>query len=162
MDTHFVNIMACNDYINLFYLTYDAINAIKKKDLVDYIEKMMGKIVADKQIQNLCGEIVNLSENVKSLLCTNKRLSSELMVVKNVNNISGKQLSQNEQYGCWNNVEIAGVSNEIPNQHLENIIKICEDSDINISHMDIESCNRLPLGRNTANTTKQVIIKFVN
>ena len=31
--------MAGNDYVNLFYLTYDAINVIKKKDIVDYIEK---------------------------------------------------------------------------------------------------------------------------
>lgn len=31
-----------------FDLTYDAINAIKKKDLVDYIEKIKGKVVADK------------------------------------------------------------------------------------------------------------------
>ena len=31
--------MAGKDYVNLFYLTYDAINSINKKDLVDYIEK---------------------------------------------------------------------------------------------------------------------------
>ena len=36
--------MAGNDYDNLFNLTYDAINAIKKKDLVNYIEKMKGKV----------------------------------------------------------------------------------------------------------------------
>ena len=35
--------MAGKDYANLFGLTYDAINAIKKKDLVDYIEKMFGE-----------------------------------------------------------------------------------------------------------------------
>ena len=46
--------MAANDYVNLFDLTYDAINAITKKDLADYIEKMKGKVVADNQIQNLC------------------------------------------------------------------------------------------------------------
>ena len=34
--------MAGNDYVNLFDLTYDAINAIKKKDLVDYIKKNEG------------------------------------------------------------------------------------------------------------------------
>ena len=34
-----VNIMAGNDYVNLFGLTYDAINAIKKKDLADFNEK---------------------------------------------------------------------------------------------------------------------------
>ena len=48
--------MAGNDYVNLSKLTYDAINAIKKKGLVDYIEKMKGKVVADKQMQNLCKE----------------------------------------------------------------------------------------------------------
>ena len=70
--------MAGNDYVNLFDLTYDAINVIKKKDLVDYIEKMKGKVVTDNQIQNLCSEIVNLSDNVKNLVSTNKRLTSEL------------------------------------------------------------------------------------
>ena len=79
--------MAGNDYVNLFYLTYDVINPIKTKDLVDYIEKMKGKVVAENQIQNLCSEIANLSDNVKSLVSTNERLTSELTVVKNVNNI---------------------------------------------------------------------------
>ena len=59
--------MAGKDYVNLFYLTYDASNAIKKKDLVDYIEKMKGKVVADKQIQNLCNEIANLSVMLRVL-----------------------------------------------------------------------------------------------
>ena len=74
---------------NFFYLTYDVINAIKKKDLVDYIEKMKGKVVTDKQIQNLCSEIAsltekteNLTENVISLLNTNERVTSELMSIK--------------------------------------------------------------------------------
>ena len=40
--------MAGNDYVNLFDLTYDAIDVIKTKDLVDYIEKRKGKVVADK------------------------------------------------------------------------------------------------------------------
>ena len=34
--------MAGNDYVHLFDLTYNAINAIKKKDLVNYIEKNEG------------------------------------------------------------------------------------------------------------------------
>ena len=39
---------------------------------------MKGKVVADKQIQNLRNEIVNLSDNVKSLVSTNERLTSLL------------------------------------------------------------------------------------
>lgn len=54
----------------------------KKKGLVDYIEKIMGKVVDDKKIQNLREETANLSENVKSLMSTNERLTSVLMVVK--------------------------------------------------------------------------------
>ena len=124
--------MTGNDYVNLFDLTYDAINAIKKKDLVDYIEKMKSKVVADNQIQNLCSEIANLSDNVKSLVSTNERLTSELTVVKNVNSILEnrvvnleKQLSKNEQYGRRKNVEISEISKLIPDQDLEeNIVKI--------------------------------------
>ena len=37
--------MAGNDYVRLFDLTYDAGNAVKKKDLADYIKKMKGKVV---------------------------------------------------------------------------------------------------------------------
>ena len=74
-----------------------------------------------------------------------------------------KQLSKNEQYGCFNNIKISGISNQIPDQDLEeNIIKICKGSDIDISPMHIEGCHRLPIGRNTTNTTKRVIVKFVN
>ena len=131
---------------------------------------MKGKVVADNQIQNLCNEIANLSDNVKSLVSTNERLTSELPIVKNVNNVLEnrivnleKQLSKNEQYGRRNNVEISGISNQIPYQDLEeNVVKICKDSDINISPMDIEGCHRLPLGGNSTTTTKRVIVKFVN
>ena len=123
--------MACKDYVNLFYLTYDTVNAIRKKDLVDYIEKMKGKVAADNQ--NLCNEIANLSDNVKSLVSTNERLTSELPIVKNVNNVLEnrivnleKQLSKNEQYGRRNNVEIFRILNQIQDQDLEkNVVKIC-------------------------------------
>ena len=147
--------MAGIDYFNLFYLTYDGIHAMKKKDLVYYIENMKGKLVADKQIQHVSFEITDLLENVKSLASTSERLKSELMVVKNINSILENRivnlenkLSKNEQYGRWNNVELPGVSNYIPDQDLEeSIIKTCKDLDINTLHMDIEVCHRFPLGK---------------
>ena len=98
----------------------------KKKDLVDYIEKMKGKVVANNQIQNPCNEITNLSDNVKSLVSTNERLTSELSIVKNRKNVLEnrivnleKQLSKNKQYGHRNNIEISGISNQIPDQDLK-------------------------------------------
>ena len=42
------------------------------------------------------------------------------------------------------------------------IVKICKGSDINIPSKDIEGCHRLPLGRNSTNSTKRFIVKFVN
>ena len=48
---------------------------------------MKGKVVADNKIKNICNEITNLSDNVKSLVSANERLTSELTVVKNVNSI---------------------------------------------------------------------------
>ena len=79
--------MAGKDYVNLFYLTYDAINTTKKKDLVDNIEKIKGKVVADNQIQNLPNKTANVSDNVKCLVSTNERLTRELSIVKNMNNV---------------------------------------------------------------------------
>ena len=55
--------MAGNNYVNLFDLAYDAINAIKKKDLLTILKKW--RVVADNQIQNLSTEISNLSEKIK-------------------------------------------------------------------------------------------------
>ena len=69
--------MAGKDYVNLFDLTYDTSNVIKKKDLVDYIEKIKGEVVTDNHIQNLCNEIANLSDKVKNLVSTNERFTSE-------------------------------------------------------------------------------------
>ena len=113
---------------------------------------------------------MDLFDKVKNLVSTNEKLTSELSVVKNVNNIMEnkivhleKQLSKNEQYGRRNNVKLSGISNDISDQDLEeNIVKICRDLDINISPMDIEGCHRLPLGRYSTNATKQVIMKSVN
>ena len=65
---------------------------------------MEGKIVTDNQIQNLCSEIVNLSDNVKSLVSTNERLSSELTVIKNVNNILENRIVNLEKKLSINNM----------------------------------------------------------
>ena len=65
-----------------------------------------------------------------------------------------KQMSKNEKYGRRINIELSGITSQIPDHDLEENIKICKDLDINISNMDIEGCHRLPLGRNTTNTTK--------
>ena len=47
--------------------------------------------------------------------------------------------------------------------NLENkVIDICKVAGIDIEHMDIEGCHRLPLSRNNTVETKSVIVEHVN
>ena len=125
--------MAENNLVNLFSLSYDTINGMKKKDLVDHIENLKGKVVIGNDIQGLFNQISKLSEDVDQLVTADEKLNCELLIVRNVN------------------------------QNLEETVnKICKDSGIDINTLDIEGCHRLPLGRNAANTSKRVIVKFVN
>ena len=155
---------------NLFELSFDEINAMKKKDLVSEIEKLKGKVVVDINIKNLCDQVSRLSENLAKLMESNEKLSSQFIVVKKVNTLLEKHVieleksqAKAEQYSRRNNVEISGIPHEILDNNLEDkVIDIYKDAGIEIGHMDIEGCHRLPLSRNDAGGTKRVIVKFVN
>ena len=56
--------MAENCLVNLFSLSYDAINGMKKKDLVDHIDNLNGKVVIGNDIQGLFNQISKLSERM--------------------------------------------------------------------------------------------------
>ena len=143
--------MAENSFLNLFSLLYDAINGMKKKDLVDHIENLKGEIGVGNNIQGLFNQISKLSENVDRLVTANDKLNSELLIVRNVSqNLQNriinleKQQFKSEQYNRCNNAEISGISNEVSDQNLKEIV--------------IE----LPIGRNAISTNKSVNVKFVN
>ena len=126
--------MAENCLVNLFSLSYDAINGMKKKDLVDHIDNLNGKVVIGNDIQGLFNQISKLSENVDRFVTANGKLNSELLIVRNVNqNLQNritnleKQQSKSEQYNRRNNIEITGISNEVSNKNLEEtVIGICK------------------------------------
>ena len=126
--------MAENCLVNLFSLSYDAINGMKKKDLVDHIENLKGKVVVGNDIQGLFNQISKLSENVDRFVTANGKLNSELLIVRNINqNLQNritnleKQQSKSEQYNRRNNIEITGISNEVSNKNLEEtVIGICK------------------------------------
>ena len=71
---------------------------------------MKGKVVADNKIQNICNEIANLSDNVKSLVSTNERLTSELTVVKNVNSILENRVVNLYTYQKMSNMAVVTTS----------------------------------------------------
>ena len=57
MGTLIYRIMAENNFVNLFILSYDVINGMKKNDLVDHIENFKGKVVVGNDIQESCNQI---------------------------------------------------------------------------------------------------------
>ena len=69
--------MAENNFVNLFSLSYDAFNGMKKKDLVDYIDNLKGNVVVGNDIQELYNEISKFFETVDSLVTANEKLNSE-------------------------------------------------------------------------------------
>ena len=134
---------------NLFDLSFDEIDAMKKKDLVSEIEKLKGNVIIDNNIKNLCDQVSCLTENLAKLMESNEKLGSQFIVVKKVNTLLekrvtelGKSQAKAEQYSRRNNVEISGIPHEILDNNLEDkVIDICKDSGIEIGHMDIESCH---------------------
>ena len=70
---------------NLFTLSESAINAIKRRELVQKIIALKGKVIVDSDIPNLCNQISKLNDTIFQLHSTNKKITSDLLVVKNVN-----------------------------------------------------------------------------
>ena len=75
---------------NLFELSFNAINAMKKKDLLSEIEKLKGKVIVDNNIKDICDQVSRLSENLAKLTESNEKLSSQFIAVKKVNTLLEK------------------------------------------------------------------------
>ena len=134
------------------------------------MEKLKGKVIVDNNIKNLCDQVSRLAENLAKLMESNEILSSRFFVVKKVNTLLEKRVTEleksqakAEQYSRKNKVEISGTPHEILDNNLEDkVIDICKDAVMEIGHMDIEGCYRLPLSGNNAGGTRRVIVNFVN
>ena len=70
---------------------------MKKKDLVNEIEKLKGKAVVENNIKNLCDQVYRFSENFAKLMESNEKLSSQFIAVKNVNNLLEKRVAELEK-----------------------------------------------------------------
>ena len=149
--------------VNLFELSYDDIHVIEKRDLVNQIEKMKGKVVIGSRGKDLCHQIEKLTERLNDVVATNEKITSELLIVKNVNSNLEKRVAtleklqaKAEPYSRKKNKEISGIPNDFLDNDLEEkVIEICKGS-------DMEGCHHLPLGRNNTSKNKQVIVNFVN
>ena len=61
------------DNSNMFTLSESAINATKKRELVQNIIALKGKIIVDSDISNLCNQISKLKDVISQLHSTNKK-----------------------------------------------------------------------------------------
>ena len=136
------------------------------RKILDLIEK----VIADTDLHKLSNQIYKLKEAIDQISLENRKLTSELVITKNVNsrleeriiNLEKNQ-AKGEQYSRRNNVELSGIPNSISDEDLENtVINICKESGIDVNGRDIEGCHRLPLSRNSRGHDKRVIVKFVN
>ena len=127
-----------NTLSNLFNLSDNAINALKKADLVQQIINLRGKIIVDTDLWNLCDQISSLPETITKLATANQQINNELTIVKVVNSklerrVTGLEKNQAnlEQYSRRNNEEFSNILYDIPDNQLEDkVIKISLLQDI--------------------------------
>ena len=170
MDTSADVIKMGESSTGILNLSESALNSLKKSDLVQKILDLQGKVVFDTDLHKLSDQIHKLTEEIDQISLENRKLTSELVITKNVNsrleeriiNLEKNQ-AKGEQYSRRNNVELSGIPNSICDEDLENtVINICKESGINVDARDIEGYHRLPLSRNSRGDNKRVIVKFVN
>ena len=112
--------MSGNGDQNLFDLSENAVNQLKKPELVKKILGLKGRVTVNKDICGLCDQIKNLIETVYELLDKHEQLNSELLVCKSVNKHLEEKVAKlekaqaiSEQYSWRNNIDLAGIPNSI-------------------------------------------------
>ena len=101
-------------------------------------------------MHKLSDQIHKLTEAIDQSSLENRKLTSGLVITKNVNNRLEERIQNLEKNHVGNNVELSAIPNSICDEDLENtVINICKESGIDVDARDIEGCHRLPLSRNS-------------
>ena len=152
---------------NTLNLSEPALNLLKISDLMQKILYLKGNVTA---LHKLSDQIYKLTEAIDQISLENRKLTTELVITKNVNSRSRESIItwekhqvKGEQYSWRNNVELSGILNITCNGDLENtIINICRVSGIDVDTGDIEGCHQLLLSGNSTGHDKRSIVKFAN
>ena len=70
---------------NVLNLSESALNSLKKSDLVQKILDLKGKVIVDTDLHKLSDQIHKLTEMIDQISAENRKLTSELVITKNVN-----------------------------------------------------------------------------
>ena len=85
MDTSADIIKMGESSTNVLTLSESALNSLKKSDLVQKILDLKGKVIADTDLHKLSNQIHKLTEMIDQISAENRKLSSELVITKNMN-----------------------------------------------------------------------------
>ena len=67
---------------NILNSSESALNSLKKSDLVQKILDFKRKVFVGADLQNLCQKIKRLTENMIQIVVENKKLQSDIVIVK--------------------------------------------------------------------------------
>ena len=70
---------------NILYLSESALNSLKTSDIVQKILDLKGKVVVDTDLHKLSDQIHKLTEAIDQISLESRKLTSELVITKNVN-----------------------------------------------------------------------------
>ena len=70
---------------NVLYLSESALNSLKKLDLVQKILDLKGKVIVNTDLHKPSNQIHKLTEMIDQTSAENRKLTSELVITKNVN-----------------------------------------------------------------------------
>ena len=70
---------------NILNLSESVLNSLKKSDLVQKILDLKEKVIVDTDLHKLSDQIHRLTEALDQILLENRKLTSELVITKNVN-----------------------------------------------------------------------------
>ena len=82
--------MSGNGDQNLFDLSENAINQLKKPELVKKILELKGRVTVHAYICGLCDQIKNLAETVSRLLDKHKQLNNQILICRNSKHLEEK------------------------------------------------------------------------
>ena len=70
---------------NILNLPESALNSLKQSDLIQKILDLKGNIVVDADLHKLCKKIERLTESLNQIVAENKKLQSDIAMVKDFN-----------------------------------------------------------------------------
>ena len=131
-------------------------NSTPDKNMFESLINLVKKVVSENL--ELKSKVSKLE---KAKVSSDKRLNHQYNRIVELETDLGKL----NQYGRRNNIEVAGIPENVQQDQLENkVIEIMSAIDVDIKPTDIEACHRI--GRvdrvNGSNGPRRTIIRFVN